>query len=565
MKLTILSRSRRSGRLVGLAFVLAVFASISMEAAAQTVQPPLSSMGTDALDDTTIIHTLNRLTWGPRPGDVDAVRAIGLERWIEAQLHPERINDRVLERKLQAFETFGLSSADLLDGYNPPREVRQAVQRMRAERGEDATEAERRRAQRDLAMKYAPMMKGRPQQALSELQTIKVLRTIESERQLNELLVDFWFNHFNVYARKGPVLFLTATHERVIRKHAWGRFEDLLLETARSPAMLVYLDNWLSVDPDAARTMNARIERSMRRRGRRPPPGAGVRSGLNENYARELLELHTLGVDGGYTQQDVIEVARAFTGWTLRGLRERRPEFAFDSRVHSRGDKEVLGRTIRSRNEDEGREIIRMLARHPATARFVSWKLARRFVADEPPPALVERAARTWERTDGDIREVVRTIVTSHEFFGPESRAVKVKTPLEFVVSAVRAAGADVSDGRDLARRIGEMGMPLYLQPPPTGYKDTAEAWVSTNGLVSRLNFALDLAGGMVRGVEPDRTPLVAAAHPGARVTEILAAWLVPSGLSEATQEAIDAEVAAGLTPTRAAGLILGSPEFQRR
>ncbi len=565
MTLTTVSAWTDAGRLAAVAVVLGLATSSPAAAATQTEQPARSSEAGHAPDDGAIVHALNRLTWGPRPGDVDRVRAMGLERWIEAQLHPGRIDDHALESALRSFETYGLSSAELVEGYNPPREVRQAVQKMRAELGDDATEAERWSAQRELAAKYAPMMKGRPKTVLSELQAVKILRSVETERQLGEVLVDFWLNHFNVYAQKGPVLFLTAEHEGVIREHAWGRFEDLLLETARSPAMLFYLDNWLSADPDAARAMNARMERSRRRRGRQPPPGAGLRSGLNENYARELLELHTLGVDGGYTQQDVVAVARAFTGWTLKGVRQSKPGFAFDSRVHSRGDKEILGRTIRSGGEGEGREIIRMLARHPATARFVSSKLVRRFVADEPPAALVDKAARTWERTGGEIREVVRTIVTSPEFFEPASRGAKVKTPLEFVVSAVRASGAQVADGRELARRIAEMGMPLYLQQPPTGYKDTADAWVSTSGLVARLNFALDLAGGRVSGVHPDRTQIVAAASPGAPVAEILTAWLIPGGLSETTRQTVDAEIAAGLTPTKVAGLLLGSPEFQRR
>lgn len=516
-------------------------------------------------DDATIVHVLNRLTWGPRPGDVDVVRTVGLEEWIETQLHPQRLDDGALERDLVALPTFGLSTDELLKGYNPPREVRQAVQKMRAELGEDATEAERRQARRELITKYQGTMKGRPDQVLRDLQAAKVLRAARSPRQLDEVMVDFWFNHFNVFARKGPVLFLTPAHEQVIRAHAWGRFEDLLLATAQSPAMLVYLDNWLSVDEDAARQRNARIERSMRRRGRELPRGVGTRSGLNENYARELLELHTLGVDGGYSQEDILEVARAFTGWTVRGLRTSQAEFVFDSGVHTRGDKTVLGQRIRSGGEKEGQEIIRMLARHPTTARFVSSKLVRRLVADEPPPQLVERAALTWEKTRGNIREVVRTIVTSPEFMGLDHRGQKVKTPLEFVVSAARATGSEVRNPQDLARRIAEMGMPLYLQQPPTGYKDTAEAWVSTSGLVSRLNFALDLAEGRVPGVAPDRSRIVSAAHQGPPLADVLASWLVPAGLSTATRQTIDEEVSAGLAPTRIAGLILGSPEFQRR
>jgi uncharacterized protein (DUF1800 family) len=275
------------------------------------------------------------------------------------------------------------------------------------------------------------------------------------------------------------------------------------------------------------------------------------------------MELHTLGVDGGYTQKDVTEVARCFTGWTIRGLRQQDPEFFFDARVHDRKDKVVLGRTVKAGGREEGEAVIHLLATHPSAARFIAQKLARRFVADEPPGPLVERAAETFRRTDGDIRAVVHTIVTSPEFLGPEFRAAKVKTPFEFAVSAVRAAGADVPDARDLGRRIGQMGMPLYLQQPPTGYKDTADAWVSTSGLLARLNLALDLAAGKVRGVSVDKALL---APPGDSKAdgESLAARLLPSGLSTATRQTLAGE-AAGADPARIAGLILGSPEFQRR
>jgi uncharacterized protein (DUF1800 family) len=285
---------------------------------------------------------------------------------------------------------------------------------------------------------------------------------------------------------------------------------------------------------------------------RRPPDGQapGRRRGLNENYAREIMELHTLGVDGGYTQKDVTEVARCFTGWTIRGLRQQDPEFHFEPRFHDDGSKMVLGQVIKGSGQDEGRRVIHLLATHPRTARFVSIKLARRFVSDEPPPALVDRTAETFRRTDGNIREVVRTIVTSPEFLASEARTAKVKTPLEFVVSAVRTSGAEVKDATDLARRIGDMGMPLYLQQPPTGYKDTADAWVSTSGLLARLNFALDLAAGRIAGVTVDPTRLAAVR-------------LVPQGLSEQTRKTLAAEV--DLTPARVAGLVLGSPEFQRR
>jgi uncharacterized protein (DUF1800 family) len=237
------------------------------------------------------------------------------------------------------------------------------------------------------------------------------------------------------------------------------------------------------------------------RSGQSPAQQRGRRRGLNENYAREIMELHTLGVDGGYTQKDVTEVARCFTGWTIARLRRGQPEFTFEARIHDRGDKVVLGHRIKGGGKEEGERVIHLLATHPSTARFVSTKLARRFVADEPPAALVERAAEAFRRTDGDIRQVVRTIVTSPEFFAASAQSAKVKTPFEFVASALRASGAEVKDARDLGRRLGTMGMPLYLQQPPTGYKDTAEAWVSTSGLLARLNLAADLAGGRVRGV----------------------------------------------------------------
>jgi uncharacterized protein (DUF1800 family) len=535
---------------------------------------PLGLRGeaTPAADEATIVHVLNRLSWGPRPADVEAVRALGLERWVERQLYPERIDDGALEKRLAELETWGLSSAELLEGYDPPLEAKREIQKRSAELDENASEADRRRARRELRAKYGAQMAGSPRRVLDELQQAKLLRATLSERQLDDVLVDFWFNHFNVYAQKGPVRFLVAEHERKIREHAWGRFEDLLLATARSPAMLFYLDNWLSADPAAAQRIKQRFERSggalRRRTGVSPEQmreALSRRSGLNENYARELVELHTLGVDGGYTQGDVTEIARAFTGWTIRGLRQQSPVFAFEARLHDPGDKLVMGREVKGSGESEGRELVRWLANHEATARFVSRKLARRLVADEPPQALVERAAAAFLRTKGEIREVVRTIVLSPEFLSPEVRQAKVKTPLEFVVSALRASGARVSRASELAKRLADMGMPLYLQQPPTGYKDTADAWVGASGLVARLNFALDLSAGRIAGVELPPAALAGASGSGPALADALAARFVPAGLSETTRATIASETAAGLAPSRGAGLVLGSPEFQRR
>jgi uncharacterized protein (DUF1800 family) len=515
-------------------------------------------------EDARIVHALSRLTFGPRPGDVEAVREAGLDKWIDRQLHPERIPDAGLAPRLASLPTLSLSTAEILRGYDPPPALKKEIQKRQSEMGDSASEEDVRKARREIAAEYKDQMAGPPRKVVEDLQQAKLLRAVYSERQLDEVLVDFWMNHFNVFAGKGQDRYLLTAYERdVVRPRAWGRFEDLLRATAQSPAMLFYLDNWLSTDPNAnvddlrramaeENGMRPRRGNAVRRRMQQQPQAAkGKRkAGLNENYAREIMELHTLGVDGGYTQKDVTELARCLTGWTIVGLRQNDPRFVFLDAAHDHGDKVVLGHRIKSNGIKEGEEMIHVLATHPATARFLSYKLARRFVADEPPAALVDRAAATFRKTDGDIREVVRTIVTSPEFSAPAYRQAKVKTPFEFVVSAVRASGAEVRDASAMAQRVAQMGMPLYLQQPPTGYKDTAEAWVSTSGLLARLNFALDLAGGRLRGVSVP-------------ASAISAEQLVPAGLSETTRRTLDAE--SGLSPARMAGLILGSPEFQRR
>ncbi len=511
-------------------------------AASKTAVPPAA-----AEEEARIVHALNRLGYGPRPGDVENVRRMGLDAWIAKQLHPARVSDDGMAARLSGLPTLPLSSRALMEGYEVPREARREMAKKKAEMGESPNEEDARKGRQEVMRKYRGDMKGTPRDVVNELQSAKVLRAVYSERQLDEVLVDFWMNHFNVFANKGPARFLVGAYERdAIRPRAWGRFEDLLKATAESPAMLFYLDNWLSADPQAA------AARSPKRR-----------RGLNENYAREIMELHTLGVDGGYTQKDVTEVARCFTGWSIRGLREQRPEFVFNPRLHDGQGKVVLGHRIAVGGKSEGDQVLHILASHPKTARFISYKLARRFVADEPPSALVDRAALVFRKTEGDIRAVVTAIVTSPEFQAPASRAAKVKTPLEFVVSAVRASGAEVGDAFDLTRRIAQMGMPLYLQQPPTGYKDTASAWVSTSGLLARLNFALDLAGGKVRGVGPLAPSRVSSEAAPGELASSLADRFVPSGLSAATKRTLDAEQ--GLDPARMAGLILGSPEFQRR
>jgi len=423
-------------------------------------------------DPATITHVLNRLTFGPRPGDVERVRQVGLAAWLDQQLHPVNIDDHAAEARLPQLQ-------------DPP----------------DSTDVKelRRFARRQIVT----------------LASDKLLRASYSERQLKEVLVDFWFNHFNVYAAKGRTAqYLPAYESEVIRPHVFDHFRDLLEATAKSPAMLFYLDNWLSATPTGIRDPGFGIRGLRRRLSPIPDPRSPIPTkarnkrarGLNENYGRELMELHTLGVDSGYTQQDVIDVARAFTGWTI----DRDGNFRFVPALHDNGTKVVLGHTIKSGGGiDDGEKVLDILASHPSTAHHIAFELAQRLVADDPPAALVDRAAARFRDTNGDLREVVRTIVTSPEFLAPAAGDVKFKTPFELVVSAVRATGADVSDGRPFVQVLQQMGQPLYMCQPPTGYRDTADAWVSAGGLVSRMNFATRLASGGMPGVTlpPDVAP----------------------------------------------------------
>jgi uncharacterized protein (DUF1800 family) len=422
--------------------------------------------------DRAIAHVLNRIAFGPRPGDVERIRAIGVQRYIDQQLHPERVADLSMAARLSGLPTAGLSAKDIAERFERP-----------------ALEARRQRRRQAGSGAAAPKDAATPdplrQQAIAlvvELAEAKVLRAVYSERQLQEVLTDFWFNHFNVDARKNRERLLVTTYERdTIRPRVLGRFRDLLEATARDPAMLVYLDNWMSADPNSPSR----------------PAGGGTRRprGINENYARELMELHTLGVDGGYTQKDVTEVARAFTGWTIENPRGG-SGFRFDPRMHDAGAKTVLGRRIGAGGgESDGEHVLDILAAHPSTARFIAFKLARRLVGDTPPPALVERTAARFRATGGDLREVTRTILTSPEFLSPENYAAKIKTPFEFVVSALRASGTELRDARRVVRELRDMGMPLYMCQPPTGYADTSDAWMNTGALVARLNYALQLAG----------------------------------------------------------------------
>jgi len=525
---------------------------------AATTGTGVAQRRTDAVpaspDDKMVVHVLNRLGFGPGPGDVDRVRRLGLAAYIEQQLQPSRIADDAMTARLAAFETLTMSTHDLAAKYYLPAQM----QRREAKRAEAAAAAKP-----DMRSEMpAPAAAGRPENkgmqgerlVLAELAQQKILRAAYSERQLDEVLVDFWFNHFNVFAGKGLTRIYVTEYERdTIRPHVLGKFRDLLGAVAESPAMLFYLDNWQSSVPgDAATSMNMRRRRAgVRQEAMQPAPAPTRKRGINENYARELMELHTLGVDGGYAQKDVQEIARAFTGWTIDVPRQG-GGFRFESRMHDSGEKTILGKTIRAGGgKKDGEQVLDLLATHPSTARFIATKLARRFVADDPPAALVDRAAARFKETDGDIREVVRVIITSPEFFAASSYRAKVKTPLEFVASAVRAAGVDVRNGMLLAQSMRQLGMPLYMCQPPTGYSDKAEAWVNTGALLNRMNFAVTLSS------NPRRAGSTATV-----VTEDQIASVVLAGDVSPTTRAT---VARATNEQQKIALLLGSPDFQKR
>jgi uncharacterized protein (DUF1800 family) len=667
---------------------LAVFATLGLLAAA-TVQGASAKNSKSApsmplSQRDRVVHALNRLTFGPRPGDVDRVMAQGLDKWIDQQLHPEHISDAQLDARLAAFPTLKMSPKQMVENFPPPQVIKAIANgRMslpsdpekRARYEQELQRYERRQArkqdsqspnaepQQDRAMpqdsasisneknderedvttlshsfmnmpeedraqalqqmdpatrravvlSLGPAQREQllgslssqqrhgirelpgPQEVVVEAGEAKLLRSVYSERQFEEVLTDFWFNHFNVFIGKGADRYLVTSYERdVIRPHVFGKFKDLLVATAKSPAMLFYLDNWQSVGPNSPAALGQGFRRQQVRGpfGRRFPVQRRFpaqqqaqkkqpQRGLNENYGRELMELHTLGVDGGYTQKDVTEVARVFTGWTLDRPRQG-GGFIFRPAMHDPGTKVVLGKRIKENGEKEGTEVLDMLARRPATAKFVSTKLAERFVADDPPPALVARMAQTFMKTDGDLREVYRTMLRSPEFWDANVYRAKVKTPLEFVASAIRASGAQIENPMPLVRQLNAMGMPLYGAQPPTGYSPQAESWVNSAALLARMNFALGLASGRLPGVTFDPGLVLnatASEHENdEQVLDQLGTKLLDGALSAQTKQTIENQVqnpdnaTTGLPNAdnpRAVnlmtGLLLGSPDFQRR
>jgi len=603
---------------------------------------------TELSADEAILHALNRLAYGPRPGGVERVRQMGLAKWIEQQLDPKSIDDRAAEARLEQFPTLRMTTAKLLEEYPQPKQQEKQAAGKDARLEQRRSDAAGATVARDISDKGAqgaqeqsaasdgaegvkddanaasPMKQDsraemnaatrgvgkrdllgggdpnavprviaddskRPQRVVEELAMAKVARAIYSERQLQQVMDDFWFNHFNVFAGKGEDRWFLTSYERdVIQPHAMGKFKDLLTATAKSPAMLFYLDNFLSADPRAPQRMAAeRASRQVRRGGfGRPwPPRVPQQQakkntrGLNENYGRELMELHTLGVDGGYTQKDVTEVARCFTGWTIDKPREY-ADFKFDERLHDPDPKIVLGKKIHAGGMKDGEQVIELLARHPSTAKFISTKLARRFVSDNPPQSLVTRMAKTFESSDGDIRAVLKTMIYSPEFWSRHSYRSKIKTPFELVVSTARALGSDVDTPMPLVQWTGRIGEPLYQCQPPTGYADKSDAWVNTGALLNRLNFSLALAGNKVRGSRSDVGSLLGPeAYADAKAALNRAVQVFLGGQTAATTvETLEKQienpqiVQAKLDdPVRrvdlgvVAGLVLGAPEFQRR
>jgi len=596
--------------------------------------PSLSSKAR-LTEDQKILHLLNRATFGLRPGDVDRVRQMGSDKFLDEQLHPETIDDSELEKRLVVLPTQQMTPVELSQFYPPPQQAEQRAKE-----------------------KNPPPIFGRPQQIIGELIQQKLVRAVSSNRQLQEVMTDFWFNHFNVFAQKEAVQWLATSYERdAIRPRALGKFRDLLLATAQSPAMLYYLDNWLSSAPDAKEPRPPRPAAGppQMRENPKPAPVAGSASppstdmqaasdkskviddatlmakmdgapqmanenpksqtpnpkpetpnaqtppknppvplqpqrkrGINENYARELMELHTLGVDGGYTQKDVQEVARCLTGWTID-----RPYqgggFIFRPWMHDAGSKTVLGVNLPAGNGiSDGVRVIEILARHPSTARFISKKLCERFIADDPPRQVIERVAQVFLKTDGDIREVLRAILTSPEFYSAAIFRAKVKSPLELAASAIRALDGDTNGAPALHEWLRKMGEPLYLYAFPTGYSERSAAWMNTGVFLNRLNFVVALANNQIQGTSYDPARLASMDASTDEITSQMSALIVHTELSTESRRAVtdgfaqqSADNKSDIVPVKATaqadqnsarrrlsqiiGLLFGTAEFQRR
>ncbi|MDB4877093.1 MAG: hypothetical protein JWM41_3539 [Gemmatimonadetes bacterium] len=511
-----------------LAFVSAALVVSAAVGGAQSAKPGLMSAG-ELLPDEQVQQVLNRLTFGARPGDVAQVRAMGVDKWIDQQLHPERIDDRATAALMSKYAIFNMKTADIIHDYNVVQQLQRQVKK--ADAGD--TTMDKKDTRRELIAQNPQLADAArlAQQLVGQVQSAKLARAVATDRQLDEVMVDFWENHFSVFAGKGQVrLFLPEYDRDVIRPNALGKFRDLLGAVAKSPAMLFFLDNWQSAADSTHPTLAQRPGQMARRggllAGNRLPPAARQRlqdatpeqrqqlvqrlqqqakRGLNENYARELMELHTLGVDGGYSQKDVQEVARALTGWTFN---RQTGDFVFNPNVHDAGEKTVLGHRLPAgRGEQDGEDVLDIVARAPATARFITTKLARHFVSDDPPKALVDRCSSTFTKSDGDIRETLRCVVTSPEFFSRAAYRVKVKTPFEVVASGLRAVNAQPDTTPRTAQIVSRLGQPIFGRQTPDGWPDRGDAWMNTGAILNRINFGLSLAAGQVPGARMEGWP----------------------------------------------------------
>jgi uncharacterized protein (DUF1800 family) len=489
------------------------------------------------IDQATALHLSNRLGFGPAPGDLGLIAGMELDAFLDAQLHPQTGNlPRSVTAVLRNLPSFGMSSADAYAAYWWRDQVANA---------------------KALPKSQKRYLKKREKLVVRDAQVARLARAVGSPWQLQETLVEFWFNHFNVYARKGTTkVWIGAYEEEAIRPHTLGRFGDLLLATAKHPAMLVYLDNAKNVAPVAAPV------------NKLAPAGTGKKkrkeNGINENYAREVMELHTVGVDGGYTQSDVISLAHILTGWTVgpgaeseatkaaEKFGKSRGAFRFAQRRHDPSRETLLGRNFSGDDVSEGEAALLMLATHPATAHHISFELAQYFVADKPDAELVAAMAKTFQNTAGDLRAVLRTMLTSEAFLAPSNFAVKFKTPYQYVVSAARAAGMSPAAVEPLAVALQDLGQPLYGCISPDGYACTESAWLDPNAILRRIAFATQLGAGK---------------YPAFATEDLAPAPLDPARIEQTVMPALGRSTLAVIAETpqnRRAGAILGSPDFMR-
>ncbi len=610
-------------------------------AASEPAMPPAPP-----IDRAQVIHVLNRMTFGIRPGDIETVQKEGLQTYIEQQLHPEKLDDSAVEAQFKDYPLLHLSQSDLHQLYDDQRNTAKKIRDLQyggkksggdtmmeeaptmreesmmeskggqmtdgaaevMETAASATPEKGRGGKRLAEMVHATdLMKlaGNYNAAPTELSHAKLIRAIDSPRQLQEVLVDFWGNHFNVDVKKGRcVVYKVSDDREVIRPNVFGNFRDMLGASAKSPAMLFYLDNVQnSVPAPAQPQQKGKKGKKEGEVAAAPKPSKKRALGINENYAREIMELHTLGVDAGYTQKDVQEVARCFTGWTIdrkTGL------FTFDAIHHDNGPKTVLGHQIPANGGmKDGEMIMDILAAHPATAQHIARKLCQRFVTDEPSPELVNKIATVFTQTKGDLRAVTEAILTSPEFLDPKNYANKIKSPFEFVVSAVRASGSEYNEvvdfssaksgrkkaesaallgkgnaadtyanakAQSLAWHVLLLGQPLFACTPPTGYKEVSEVWVNPGALIARLNFAMALTEGKVADIRFSAKEVIGSADLDKPeglldqcVTSILQKDVSPTTKAVLTESALPQMGGQTVNPNKLIALVIGSPEFQRK